>query len=116
MDTNAHIVYKKWTCKVLIYPYDKGGYAITLIDATDLEPTATLTRYFDKLENNEVAIDVNNCGYEVIATLKEAKILKQKDDAEKYVSSGYVNYPIYELDDKLYQVIKKTIHGAIVNE
>lgn len=96
------VKYKEWECSVSINTFaanKRQNKCISLSDVEDGMPVAKANVYLDGLKPNEVAIDVNNCGSEMILALQKAGIIKGNSisDAVKVIASGYCDYPVYEL-------------------
>lgn len=90
------IIYKGYKCTLTKGKYGEGNTALLLDDSLDGQRVATLTRNFPgQLAEHEVAIDLNNCGIDVIFTLINAKVIEEGE--LRWIESGYVRYPVYKL-------------------
>jgi hypothetical protein len=94
--------YKNYNCSVRISSFaanKRQNKCISLSDLSDGMPVARCNVYLDGLKPDEVAIDVNNCGSEVILALQKAGIISGTSisDAIKVIPSGYCDYPVYKL-------------------
>jgi hypothetical protein len=92
-----NIKFKQWDCILEKVHYQMGGTALKLTDINDGSPVAVITKWLEGIPKNHVAIDVNNCGSEIITTLAEAGVIKPK--ATGFILSGYCEYPCYELTE-----------------
>ncbi len=96
------VMYKDWECSVDIQPFaanDRKNKCIMLNDIEDGLRVAKVNVYLDGLKPNQVAIDINNCGLEIIEALQKAEIIENQLVNE--LKSGYCTYPVYELNPKL---------------
>lgn len=85
--------------KVLLTKYTyRDNDRVALVTEKDNEPYATLTVNLPDapIEDDEVAIDVNNLGMGIINELVEQSIIDYPKP-DKWVQSGYVSYPICKL-------------------
>lgn len=92
------IKYKEWQCTLQIVPFaanKRKNKCLILNDAEDGMQVAKANVFLEGLKPNEVAIDTNNCGYEMVKALQEAGVIGDKAVAAKV--SGYCTYPVYEL-------------------
>lgn len=91
--------YKMWNVVLTAVHYGsskKGNVALTADDADDHSPVAVFTKNFPfELEQDEVAIDVNNCGPEIVQLLIANNVISPVK--VKNIGSGYVLYPVYKL-------------------
>jgi len=90
--------YKDWECSITIKSFaanNRKNKCILLSDSEDGIQVAKANVYLDGLKHNEVAIDVNNCGSEMIHCLIKGGIIKDKP--VNVLQSGYCQYPVYEL-------------------
>lgn len=89
-----------YNCELEIKEYTSGHKALTLRDNTDGSELAVLTKNFpdfiDK-KDNVVAIDLNNCGRDVVKSLVDNNIIEPEIVA--IIPSGYCDYPVYRLKD-----------------
>lgn len=99
------IQFKDWKCEVHINSYHAEGFAITLTDADDGSPIATVTRWFKGIPEYCVALDINNCGREIIQLLKDSEIIADKDFVA-VIPSGFCDYPVYKLHTDVINLLK----------
>jgi hypothetical protein len=92
------IKYKEWNCRLLLRPFQNGGYRMDLVDVITYEPIATLNKWLPGLEKDEVAIDISNCGNKAPALLFEHGIIEP--EFTKVIPSGFNNYPVYKLTEQ----------------
>lgn len=92
------VKYKGSECVVGISHYDSHPErkAIVTNDFHTGEPVAALTRNleYEFIGENEVAIDVNNCGYEAVHVLMGAGVIGPQI---RMTHSGFCTYPIHRL-------------------
>jgi hypothetical protein len=92
------IKYKEWQCTLHIVPFvanKRKNKCIILNDAEDGMQVTKANVFLEGLEPNQVAIDTNNCGYEMVKSLQDAGVIGEKAVAARM--SGYCTYPVYEL-------------------
>ena len=89
------VKYKEWDCTVSVARYVSGNPAIRLMDAEDGQPVMTATVNLPGLAMDEIALDTNNGGQEIIKTIKDAELIKE--DPIRSIKSGYCDYPVFKL-------------------
>lgn len=95
---NTIFKYKYWESKLRVEKYYDGNIALCLEGSDDGEPIATLTRNFPEYiqpKSNLVALDVNNCGNEIIQLLIDNEVIEPTMLLS--IPSGYCDYPVYKL-------------------
>jgi len=97
--------YKDWKCTIRVTTFAANKRKNKCIILNDTEDGAQITKanvFLDGLEPNQVAIDVNNCGSDIILALQEALVIKGNSisDAIKVIPSGYCDYPVFELTEE----------------
>lgn len=96
------IKFKDWDCSIHFNRYVNNNIAITLNDVEDGSSVVTITRWFKDLEQDEVALDINNCGYSIASLLIGANIIE--DEIIQIIPSGYCDYPVYKLTKEILQL------------
>lgn len=87
---------------VLSHYTNNNNLAIGIVSKSE-GPLTTLTVNIDKLEYGLAAIDINNCPF-----AEDIIIGYSFGRPVGYMSSGFVDYPVYELDiNKLLEYSKK---------
>lgn len=99
------VKYSDFECSVSIVTFaanKRRNKCIILNDNEDGCQVAKCNVFLEGLEPNQVAIDVNNLGSEIILALQEAGVIKGNSvaDAVKVIPSGYCDYPVFELTDE----------------
>lgn len=97
LQTHPHpVIYRDYTCRVSFSHYnsDPNRVAIVANDWETGEPVAAFTRNIDGIKDGEVAIDVNNCGTQIVTILQQAGIIGEKITT---LHSGWCIYPVHKL-------------------
>lgn len=83
--------------------FQAGGFRFDLDHHKTGEPIAVLNKWFEQLEPNEIALDINNLGIEIILLLQREGIIG--DAADRVINGGFAKYPVFKLTDKAFYAI-----------
>lgn len=81
--------------------YENGKTTAILLDTKDGESYACVSVNLIPLPENYIALDVNNCSSAIVDALRKIGLFKDENaeiNGFHYISSGFVQYPIVELD------------------
>lgn len=92
------IRYKEWNCILKFAKYHNNTVAINLIDAHDWGPVARATVNLPQIPTGYVALDTNNCGYDIVRSLANAGIIDKNPFGT--LASGFCKYPLHKLTEK----------------
>lgn len=97
---------RKVVCDVTIttFLYDKSIAIVLDEEGEGPYGVATVCLHGSNLEKNQVIMDINNMSY-AIEPLKRIGIIGKQPI--RYIQSGFVRYPVYELTEKALKLIEE---------
>ncbi len=99
LEHRTMVRFQRWNCRVVLSKFhaSESSPRVDLIENKTGAIVAHLNRNFPgELSGNEIAIDVNNCGFEAERCLKEIKAIM--GDPIRFINSGFCTYPVYSLN------------------